>query len=316
MHFNNFERGKRFHIFVVGTKYPTKLENVSKANYSVLVCGSAGGTLLPPFIVFKAEHVYRTWLENRPQGKPFCDERCCAAGSFASRSDSGWIDAESFTQWFINGFLPHAKRLTGKKVLLGDNLPAHITPEVVSACAENDISFAFFVPNSTHLSQPLDVVFFRPFKEAWRYTLAAFKREHPRQVGIPKGYFAELLKKAFIRMDTVIACNKTCENRISENLKSGFAACGIFPHDPTRVLSKLPNADLTGVMETELVTFLGKHRFSNEKKSAPRTARPLKRDRVVPGKPVSVDSLNSDEEEAIVDDPKPIDDLVADDPPR
>lgn len=103
-------------------------------------------------------------------------------------------------------FLPHAKRQPGRKVVIGDSLSSHFTSEVVQACEENNIAFLCLVPNSTHLLQPLDVGFFRPFKIAWRKIIADYKQKNPRTKGIPKSVFPELLKNSLSAMDT-IPCN-------------------------------------------------------------------------------------------------------------
>ena len=54
-----------------------------------------------------------------------------------------------------------------------------------------------FLPrNSTDLTQPLDVAFFRPLKEAWRNILFKWKKGDGRkEASIPKSIFPSLLKK-------------------------------------------------------------------------------------------------------------------------
>jgi len=52
-------------------------------------------------------------------------------------------------------FLDHAKRVPGKKVLLGDNLSTHFSPDVLKAAEENDVVMACLVPNATHVMQPV-----------------------------------------------------------------------------------------------------------------------------------------------------------------
>lgn len=264
-------------MFILGCKYPIKVENHSKSNITLLVCGSANGTLLSPFIIYKGEHIYTPWTENGPKGAPFCKESC-AFGSHYAHSKSGWIDSVSFTDWFRLLFLPHAKHLEDRKVLLGDNLSSYFTPEVIELCQKNDISFAFFVPNSTHISQLLDVAFFRAMEEAWRKTVAKFKREFSRNKGIPKSIFAKLVNETFQTMDIVTINNKEVRGRISANLKSGFETCGIVPHNPQKLLKKLmPQVpeEQNNMLETTLVTFLSTQRFRN--KELP-TRRARKRD--------------------------------------
>ncbi|KAF2888406.1 hypothetical protein ILUMI_17767 [Ignelater luminosus] len=46
---------------------------------------------------------------------------------------------KGFQDLFESSFLPHAKRLAGKKVLIGDNLVSYFNPHVLKLCEENDV---------------------------------------------------------------------------------------------------------------------------------------------------------------------------------
>ena len=71
--------------------------------------------------------------------------------------------------------LPWAKKQTGTKLLLGDNLNFHLNETVIANCETHNTRFAFLPANTTHSMQPLDVCFFRPLKQAWRKILDSFK---------------------------------------------------------------------------------------------------------------------------------------------
>lgn len=45
------DRGKSRAIYQRGVKYPEKIANHSKSNTTIMVCGSANGTLLPPYLI-------------------------------------------------------------------------------------------------------------------------------------------------------------------------------------------------------------------------------------------------------------------------
>jgi hypothetical protein len=53
-------------IFRRGVKYPERVRDSSKASTSLMFCGSAAGEMLPPYVVYKALHVYNTWIEGGP----------------------------------------------------------------------------------------------------------------------------------------------------------------------------------------------------------------------------------------------------------
>lgn len=58
-----------------------------KGSTSVMIAAAADGTLLPPYVVYKAQHVYDTWRQNGPKG---CRYNC---------SNSGWFDGITFEDW-------------------------------------------------------------------------------------------------------------------------------------------------------------------------------------------------------------------------
>lgn len=76
------------------------------------------------------------------------------------------------------------------KAIIGDNLKAHMSAEVIDICNRNNIRFMFLPENSTHLLQPLDVSVFAPMKRRWRQILGDWKDECVRNgtnyASIPK----------------------------------------------------------------------------------------------------------------------------------
>lgn len=128
-----------------------------------MMAGSATGELLPPFVVYKSTRLWSTWVEGGPPGTRYAN------------TPSGWFDGCAFEEWFLNHLLPVLKQKNGPKALLGDNLSSHISTKVLDACEANNIKFIGLPPNSTHLTQPLDVAFFRPMKMAWRKIISDYK---------------------------------------------------------------------------------------------------------------------------------------------
>nr|CAI5850751.1 unnamed protein product [Callosobruchus analis] len=158
-------------LFRRGIKYPERVCDFTKTSTSIMMCGSASGVLLPPYIIYKTEKMWQQWTELGPKGEPCYNDRCWGLSARYNRTHHGWIDAKTFTDWFEMTFLPHAKRLPGRKVPLGDNLSSRFTNRVIKQCQENDIGFICLPKDSTLLTQPLDVGFFRPLKTTWRSML-------------------------------------------------------------------------------------------------------------------------------------------------
>lgn len=220
--------GNRKIICKRGVKYPERIMNTSKTSISLMYCGNAAGDLLPPYVVYKAEHLWSTWTEGGPDGTRY------------NRSKSGWFDTLSFEDWFFRTLLPVLKKKTGKCAIIGDNLSSHINIAVLEACKENDIKFICLPPNATHLCQPLDVAFFGPMKKRWRKLLTDWKRKEKGSSTIPKDVFPKQLKKL----------HESLHEKKKDNLINGFRKTGIFPLSKDAIIDRLPqkrdDSDLIG----------------------------------------------------------------------
>lgn len=51
-----------------GSHHPERIIDTTKSSTSVMFSCSTDGTLLPPYIVYRAENLYTTWMENGPKG--------------------------------------------------------------------------------------------------------------------------------------------------------------------------------------------------------------------------------------------------------
>lgn len=197
-----------------GSKHARRTIDHSKSSTSVMFAASGDGTLLPPYIVFKAQYLYPDWIEGGSEGARY------------NRSKNGWFDTNLFEDWFFTIALPYFRRKTGKKVLIGDNLASHITFAVIHCCVNNNISFVLLPKNSTFLCQPLDVGVYGPFKRIWRKILTEWKKKN--KGSLPKTKFPQLLKKLL----------QEAAPTLPTNIRSAFRASGIIPLDPQAVLRK------------------------------------------------------------------------------
>ena len=192
-----------------GARRVEMIREHSKTAISVMWCGSASGDMIPPMVVYKAQHVYEGWTTGGPHGTVY------------DCTPSGWFDGRTFTRWFLLAFLPAVQQLEGRKVLLGDNLASHFTPEVIRAARQNDIYFCALPPNATHLMQPLDVSVFGPMKRQWRNILAEWRTETRKKGCFPKEIFPSLMQRLTVAMEPTLA----------DNLKSGFRLLSSFCND-------------------------------------------------------------------------------------
>ena len=79
--------GTKKAIFKQGIKYTEYVRDHNvKSCISLMMCGSATGELLPPYLVYKAANLYESWCEGGPEG------------SMYSVTKSGWFDKFVFEE--------------------------------------------------------------------------------------------------------------------------------------------------------------------------------------------------------------------------
>ena len=156
--------GSKKAVMKRGTKYPERVMDSSKVCYSLMFCGNAEGTILPPYTVCKSVHLYDSWVKGGPEGACY------------NRTKSGWFDEATFEDWFSTLVLPKLRKQEGKKILIGDNLSSHLSTEVIKACNNHNISFVCLLRNAAHHLQPLDVAFYGPLKKVWRSLLFEWRK--------------------------------------------------------------------------------------------------------------------------------------------
>lgn len=109
---------ERKSIHCRGLKYPERVMNYSKIFISVMFSGNGEGNILPPYTVYKAEHLWETWCTGGPKSARF------------NRRRSGWFDGYIFSDWFMMVFLPTANKQNGIKIIIGDNLSRQLCHSV------------------------------------------------------------------------------------------------------------------------------------------------------------------------------------------
>lgn len=175
-----------------------------------------------------------------------------------------------------------------------------MTLKVIEMCSENDINLIFLPANSTHLTQPLDVAFFRPLKTAWRKILEKWKAtEGKYEASLPKDRFPRLLKQL---MENIKAQG-------SMNVRAGFKKCGIVPVNRMPVLCMLPvdkSPEDAEKLDESLISLLRDSRYGPTQSSTTREKR--SKIRVLPGQSVTGSSniTSEDSEQAEILDTTPM----------
>ncbi|ODM14985.1 hypothetical protein SI65_09480 [Aspergillus cristatus] len=180
-------------------------------------CINSTGWALPPCIIFKGKVHIKGWYQDKALPKDWRIEV----------SDNGWTTNQIGTRWLQNTFIPATNgRMIGKyRLLILDGHGSHLTPQFDEICSQHDIIPICMPAHSSHLLQPLDVGCFTPLKQAYG-SLVENKARHNFN-HIDKLDFLEAYPQA------------RSEVLKPETIKNSFAASGLVPFDPERVLEKL-----------------------------------------------------------------------------
>lgn len=187
---------------------------------TVLACVSAGGTFLPPLIVFKGGAVQARWVSEE-----------AFPGTLYAASSNGWMEEPQFYYWFTKGFIEHVKLLRQQKdlplqtaVLLFDGHASHASIRIIEEALKNNIQLIRFPSHLTDRLQPLDKCVFGPIKTSWDKMLVAHGKSQMGKADshLKKDKFGTLLGKVW------------SEAMIPKNIISGFVTTGVYPLDSAR----------------------------------------------------------------------------------
>lgn len=169
-----------------------------------VICMSAGGTFVPPMMIFPRKRDNPLLMKGAP------------LGAIHACHPSGWIQLDLFTQWFEH-FLQHVKpSATSPVLLILDGHASHTRNiKVVDLARKNHVRLLSLPPHSSHKMQPLDKSFMGPLKKYLTEETRKRLRMQPR--AITHYDIAELFGLAYIRAQR------------AELAISGFRATGIYP---------------------------------------------------------------------------------------
>lgn len=170
-----------------------------------VVCMSAGGNFIPPFVIFPRLRMKAELQDGAPPG------------TMIACHPSGWMQSDIFLQWFDH-FLAHAKPSAADPVLLV--LDGHATHAknlaFIEKARENHTTVVCLPPHCSHKMQPLDVSFMGPFNTFYVQAIEKYLKNNPGRI-VTQFQVSRLLGEAFLKAATpATAIN-------------GFRKCGIVP---------------------------------------------------------------------------------------
>ena len=181
---------------------------------TAIIAISASGSILPPQIILAGKKHQSQWYSAIPKEYRI------------SMSDNGWTNDDLGFEWLQEMFEKHISETAGRYCLLIlDGHSSHATANFDHFCMERRIIPLYMPPHSSHLLQLLDISCFAPLKHYYGQKI----RERA-QNGI----------HTIDKVDFLSIYTKVHTHAFSKaNILSGFAAAGLIPLKPERVLAKL-----------------------------------------------------------------------------
>jgi len=195
---------------------PVSVQPGNREWVTVIDCISSSGYNVPPVIIFEGKMHQSTWYsETLP------------LDWVIGVSENGWTDNVLGLTWLEHVFEKHTAPCTKGvyRLLILDGHGSHLTPEFDLFCKEHLIITLCMPPHSSHLLQPLDVGCFAVLKQSYGRQIEGYMRNGVNHIDKPD------FLRAFHAART--------EAMTLANIQSSFAATGLVPYNPERVLSKL-----------------------------------------------------------------------------
>ncbi|EED18661.1 pogo transposable element, putative [Talaromyces stipitatus ATCC 10500] len=174
------------------------------------------GWALPSYVIFKAKKNVRLgWFDELPD-----DWRI-------NISDNGWTTDQIGLEWLKTHFIPltSGRTLGTYSMLILDGHGSHLTAEFDRTCTDHKIILVCMPPHSSHLLQPLDVGCFAVLKRYYGQLV-----EQRMRLG-----FNHIDKIDFL---TAFPQARTVAYK-AQTIRNSFAATGLVPFNPDRVLQHL-----------------------------------------------------------------------------
>lgn len=191
-----------------GKREVTSLTSLERGeNVTAVVCCSASGVFIPPFIIFKGKRMREEYKHGMPPG------------SQVAMSESGYINEDLFLVW-LQHFQKH--RSPGRCLLLLDGHISHQSLQSLEYCVEHQIELLCLPPHTTHVLQPLDRTVFKPLKTYYHHETNSFVHTNPT-ASITKFVFGGIFNAAWRKGATV------------GNAVKGFECTGINPFHPNKI---------------------------------------------------------------------------------
>ena len=123
---------------------------------TIIAAGNALGNSVPPYYIFPGQRWNPDFLNGACPG---------AAGEMSKK---GWSNSETFHNYITKHFATFVKlsddKASDHTLILYDGHKSHISLTLSDWAKKHNVTLFVLPPHSSHLTQPLDVAVFGPFK--------------------------------------------------------------------------------------------------------------------------------------------------------
>ena len=197
---------------ISGSKRSPSIVSCRSATTTLLACGSAQGTSLPPYLIFKGKNFSTELSEGSLPGSRF------------KMTDSGWSNGVVFRDFLSKHFIPSLPDRDPEQrvLLLYDGHKSHITVPLIEEARRNNIILFLLPPHTSHILQPLDVGCFGPMKAHFNRQCTDFPAGHPGR-SITRYDLCGLISHSYL------------QSMRRGNLEGAFRKSGVCPFNPEAI---------------------------------------------------------------------------------
>ena len=189
---------------------PQSVTSPRGSTVTVIAGGNALGNNIPPYYVFPGVR----WNDSLLSG--------ASVGAAGEMSKSGWSSSDVFRNYLTKHFATYANISSGTDgeptLVLYDGHRSHISLTLTEWAKAHNVVLFVLPPHTSHLTQPLDVGVFGPFKAMYNKECQTYMNKNPG-LTITRYQVAELTANPYLKSLT------------PENLTAAFRKTGIYPFD-------------------------------------------------------------------------------------
>jgi hypothetical protein len=194
----------------------------SSARSTVLLCVTASGVKLDPFLIFSGSKKGPIRVKELKELIGYPD------GIKYTTQNKAWMDEETMLEWIEAVWKPFTKERLGLFLLILDEAKAHMTAKVVQAISKCRTILEIIPGGYTSKLQVLDVGVNRPFKHYYEDLSGQFVRkwimEHPP---------GEKVKPT--RQDVAHWVCNSWNNIPTDGIMNTWRHCGYIDHDSNKM---------------------------------------------------------------------------------